>query len=1089
MQIDATRFYPYVQHPDGRRIGKVVYKDADGSIKDNATGNYGRYKVGLVEFKENTLEAMHAYRTKMVDTPSTAFILGFLSPDRLENLQKLNQNGICCVYSAGQFERDSHNFIDAPRQFLCVDFDNLPMPEDIVLYDNLLAEMFFDALADAGLDWLARDCVMHVSSKHGVANTTTMRAHVLFLLKDALTVAQQKSVARYINIAFREAGYEGDVCDLKLYTPEHMLYTSLANYYEEVDHNYVTKPLPDVQRVRIARVPFDAPVEVPEDALDFVDVVEYASETREGAGIAHDRRFVDGNVDNASLLMIKDYVFKTYNRTYDDEYAAQDAIFAQVEENILAMDASRAKTEQRLSDFRRKRTGMWNWSVNTRYGQESTRPVEDKSISLEAARSRMASRFEDVFTMEQDHYKYFGLFIIPPGGGKTTTFLKAAATGIDFEQKRVHFVVPTVGLGKEIYEDAKEILPEGTRIYHYKGRKQYCNEEERVEQHEKCEKVEQFDISPRETVCKTCPFALNGECEWPNMKVKPGVGLHIFQHAHETSTLEAVWDLDSDLMPDIAVQDESMWGTYGPKERKLTVKSLRDATSKTVVRYPESKKADYDATNDLIDLRTRLLDMLEQQPEYVPLSALKGFRRELEDGMIAEELLIKQCRLEMLDLAKGDDFDSKTAQAKKIKHIKSAAELVLDLLRAMSNSAKTNRTHIFGLSVMETEDGGRMVVTRVRPPLSTMQKTVKKRIQLDATSDGGFFERTVWGGTHKIAMHEMDIRPKHYWLTQYVDRSFSDDYLTNDKNNKGGVKRSATTISVYIKYKAVLFDSVLVICTKKVHDYLTKHWTFPDNVNFMTFGSVRGRNTYKNADCVIQIGRMQPSVEDLEDMTEAVLAEEQSVTSIKRVKRDARGLFMPNRRQTRLVRRKDGTIGTFTIPSVPTHPDTNVQKVHYQITWAENEQGINRVRPLERTADNPVDMTIFGQFDSKIPIDEVRYFADEINEDRRTAELFSGLGLIPPPGGILIDKILGGIFQGRGKGFKIRATAYNQRSNDEWPQWRVVFEGCGTYKKRPGELVRVGAELSAPDVAKLVTALTGVQLTQEPERARTMEGG
>ena len=129
-----------------------------------------------------------------------------------------------------QFPRTGKTCVDAPRGWLTLDIDDLDLrrvdPDvDVIADDEKLADLLFEAFDRIGLSWLISDCIIQLSSRHGLADRHTFKAHVEWRLKEPLTVAQQKRLADYVNARAEAAGF-GRIADTSIYHPDRLLFTS-----------------------------------------------------------------------------------------------------------------------------------------------------------------------------------------------------------------------------------------------------------------------------------------------------------------------------------------------------------------------------------------------------------------------------------------------------------------------------------------------------------------------------------------------------------------------------------------------------------------------------------------------------------------------------------------------------------------------------------------------------------------------------------------------------------------------------------------------------------------------------------------------
>ncbi|MBT3558529.1 MAG: hypothetical protein HN491_12265 [Rhodospirillales bacterium] len=171
-------------------------------------------------------------------------------------------------------------------------------------------------------------------------------------------------------------------------------------------------------------------------------------------------------------------------------------------------------------------------------------------------------------------------------------------------------------------------------------------------------------------------------------------------------------------------------------------------------------------------------------------------------------------------------------------------------------------------------------------------------------------------------------------------------------NNLGRVRR-------YIEGRSALFPRVLVICQLDLEQKL-RVLGLPPSVETAHFNSIRGQDKWKDVDLLIVIGRTQPPPNAMELQAEALFR-----TSIRTLGPDYYdSTWMP-------------LTGTATAVPVERHPDPNAETVRWHKCEAEIIQAIGRVRAVNRTSKNPVQVDIINQIPLPgLEIDEVAEWED-----------------------------------------------------------------------------------------------------------------
>jgi hypothetical protein len=185
---------------------------------------------------------------------------------------------------------------------------------------------------------------------------------------------------------------------------------------------------------------------------------------------------------------------------------------------------------------------------------------------------------------------------------------------------------------------------------------------------------------------------------------------------------------------------------------------------------------------------------------------------------------------------------------------------------------------------------------------------------------------------------------------------FKDD--STGANNVARMRR-------YIEGRSVGFAKILVICQLGLEDKLHE-LGLPPNVETAHFNNIRGRDEWNDVDLLIVIGRTQPPPEAMERQGEALFRA--PVKTLGPEYYD--GVWVPLTGAARLVRTER-------------HPDPQAEMMRWLACEAELIQAIGRVRAVNRTAKNPVQIDVINQVPlPDIEIDEVLEW-DEAQPDPR----------------------------------------------------------------------------------------------------------
>jgi len=160
----------------------------------------------------------------------------------------------------------------------------------------------------------------------------------------------------------------------------------------------------------------------------------------------------------------------------------------------------------------------------------------------------------------------------------------------------------------------------------------------------------------------------------------------------------------------------------------------------------------------------------------------------------------------------------------------------------------------------------------------------------------------------------------------------------------------------YIEGRSASFFRTLVICQKDLEERLCD-LGLPENVETAHLNAIRGQDKWKDVDLLIVIGRTQPCPSAVELQAEAVFR-----TPIKSLGPDYYdSTWMP-------------LTGTDISVRTEQHPDKFAEVIRWHACEAEIIQAIGRVRAVNRTSENPVQIDIIN----KVPLPDI--VIDEVVE-------------------------------------------------------------------------------------------------------------
>lgn len=1056
-----------------------------------------RWHFYLFQPREDNLMLRYEFRRDMFEQfPSMVWCPGTPNLQRLNEWQNVFKGDEGVGHYIGTAARNQQNILDTPRSTFIADVDGLVMNNSVLENDDRLIPMWLQVLADAELDILIRPQIIHLSSSHGLQDECMMKAHIEWKLREPLYLSQQEELAAYCNQQFDAAGYGDNVFDLSIYEPSRLL---ISTPPELVDLSGNPMRGPRLQRVKYYRTGGPQVVDIPDINMSDHEPSRVKSYVR-GTNITPcdgvKERWIPGVSCNES---IRDVYWRHMYKALGDkierrhEYAEAARAFCEsrlrgIPKKLQSEDDMRRRIKQ-LNDEHAER---WNYGLQ-RLSEQASPPPEIVNVDTYADAGDKIGAILRERVAEGVKYKP-SMFSKPrldiiggyPGIGKTYHARQAIKKNEPYDDYIIDFATPLRKLSHEI---AEEILQENAvppdRLQQFDGRAYHCH----PDMDERCSKVEAVGVSPRTVVCPTCPF--KETCPWPKQKLSPKKGVRVMQHAHLTSIIASLKS-GSDDAADLYIIDENPVDAIGTVHFSLSLSRLNELTDKLELR-DERGFTDWGATNDAVIARKALLRAIEGVGVgRIPTEYCKPLGASLEAFMRAERESIKaQYQIKLFELAKDDGFEPESKKAQELVAIKDSAEMFYQLARAIKASLDNHRDYVIGCRFLK--DSRLDIQLKGDIPMAMKERPI---IVLDATSSGGEIERMLFSKTHEVRYHPAIVRAEHVHLTQYVDRGFSKRMLGCDKHFVNALEERLSTLTedqinqikrgsppigtrmlqqivTVIRDKARRFPSVLVVCNKDVERALKMSYTWTSNVSFEHNKNVRGINKYKNHAAVVQVGYHQIPHYELENRAEGLVIDEGR--DILRLPPNRRIPYVP---QWRLYRKPDGSIGQMMVKH-PQHPDPVVEMLRYQEHDADNIQALYRVRPLSRTAANPVDITVFGTYDTGMVIDDIRFWDDGFNDEEYYQSWIDEDGITFRPASDMADLIYNGIFTMVGRDKRLKIFRYQTRHEDQWKTWRFYYHGdkqlCRVHTKNEQTeeaVIRLIKKVCGIDVARAAPAET-----------------
>lgn len=1030
-----------------------------GGIRARSEPGHYVFKHGLIVLDNNDLETRYQLR-KMFSNPEnvkTCRVQGVSNQD-LSKAKKIGRyEGIGTLYDLGYAERTEHNFHDAKRGSMIIDCDGWDVNYDVIDND---AQITFDMrrrFQEAGRDELASaDFTFQTSQSYGILTRRKISGHIEVITDEPMTLAEQEQYAVFLNQCLIEAGEtgngtDGGPIDTGIYFGNSAVFSHPPILFKKVGDDFEFLDGPQIDVVRKCEGLYDK-LYIPDD-LEIEPRVHTGygvSSKKGGGGQRWSRVLEDHNFNKGMMALVEDAAkASVVYFEEDDRSKAYEGIRRAI---IEAPTAYPERLQKRLDEFDR---GFQRWWLRGRYGGTfaiaKDNSVVQEQLTLEEARTKLQGYISEALEVDANWEETQKgaiiksarpIYIIegPTGIGKSTAFTRAIGSYLD--NMKIWFSSGLTTTTGELYDKVTSTHSDmRDHVRHLKGRKQHCH----PEMDEKCDKFEKIGQSPRNIVCPVCPH--KDTCGWPAEKLDNRVGLDMGQHAHLTTSISAIKSKDSEKKHDVYVLDETVLPTFTENERVRSLEHLREVTSRTNVYVQHTDRVMHEETSDLRAARDEILRALEDadQGERLRILSLGGVTRWIDDYISLERGVAGHYRTKVLRLADADDFNPEAKTVKNLVDLQECAEMFADMGRAIKASKEADRDFVF--CVFRYDRSGKpMILTEVMKSIPVALDT-SGIICFDATPDHNLYmEKNMWGAHRTIRHRQVELKAQHYYLTQYADRQYTTSMFNTDP--EGGVRHNVRFLSLYIKRKATKFKKVLVVTTSRIRELLLEQHTFPAHVHFslddrpIYFGNLRGIDAFKDVDCYIQVGALFQKPHVIENKAETIAMNDPDVKAIERLPFDKP---LPKRKEWRQLRS-----GRKVQVEHPYHPDPIANRVLHQNTWAECSQALGRTRPLERNASNPVDITVFGTFDTGLQISDLRMWRDEKQPLETFMQMCEDHGILFPPSCPLTPLMFYNYLETFSPQAVTRAIAIQSKHPRDWEKFSFLYDGARqfVYAKR-----------------------------------------
>ena len=308
---------------------------------------------------------------------------------------------------------------------------------------------------------------------------------------------------------------------------------------------------------------------------------------------------------------------------------------------------------------------------------------------------------------------------------------------------------------------------------------------------------------------------------------------------------------------------------------------------------------------------------------------------------------------------------------------------------------------------------------------------------------------------------DIRVRTPHMRVRQVSDKAYAKAMLApaTKEQEKAHPENADYRRRNLKRLRAILFreartyapGKVLVVVQEDVENGLKALGPLPPNADMAHHNDVAGRDEWRNVRALIVVGRTQPSPKAVEFMAEQLTG--RAIT--------------PQASYTRAATVREMADGKAVAAEADRHDDPTAEAIRWEIAEGELLQIIGRVRAVNRTADNPVDVLVMCDAVLPLPVDELltAKALDPSPDDRMLAE--GGFVFVnPTDAAAAYDEL----WLTRNAAKKAMEDAERLGSN---PNKKVYI------KARPQPLTRVAYQVAAPG-RRRVEALFDPAMVSDP---------
>ena len=857
--------------------------------------------------------------------------------------------------------RRAVNFDDVPRSWVMVDIDDLAAPHlDVAEESGLAAHYVRDELALWAPELEGVAMFLAWSGSCGIRDHTTLKAHVWFCVERTSTSAELKRWARAVN---ERAGRK--LIDEAIYSRVQLHFNARPIC------DGLSDPLPGGQRfVLLSGAPAAALV-IPEDAAKGA---RSSSSTHDADDFQSLRGF-EARLAAIGVAGINAEAFAAFGAAVaqlgaDGAEAAREMILGRIADRIRA-----TRDPKRAAEHVDRLDGMFD-RVVAKHREAHPERADDgeqrPGVSLEEGRARLREVMRDTLEAAIAHWSYEGFWRLsdgskagsePPqtavrvtvGAGKSVQARAELREFCDRTKKRVLYLVGTHRLGADALAD----VPDELTAMLWQGRGNVDKPTLKIDTNERmCRNLEAVDVAIKvgaqvqRSVCRSGPLRCRfyDGCLYQAQRER-AAEVDVIIAAHEIGfQLPEAFGENFGLV----LIDEGFWQD-GTTHHRLAVAGLAHELTASPVRG-EDGSPDADATAQLRDVIERLQVAFAKMPDgYVTRAPLieAGFvaSDDFREGTFALARRLELARDVDPGLRPGASLTELQRAAKRcgfnsqLPH-HTAMEGELDELLSGVDEA-TGRLRLS--AVTSAEGTTRFIEVAKRKPLRLANVPVA---HLDATLEPDLVRAYL----PRADVIDIAFDAPHQHVTQVVGlRTGKRALLPDDPTEMLEAQRRRRCLVDFVKHRA-RGSRLLVVAYKGLRD----DYADIPGVEFANFGAIEGLDCWRDVECLVVIGRPDPTAASVERDAAAI-----SGKPVKCGQRFAR---------QRVIRPKSGAQHRVT-EYIYEHPVA--EAVRRGVTDAAIVQAVGRGRGVIRTAANPIEVFVIVHDKAlPLPVGEVVHIRD-----------------------------------------------------------------------------------------------------------------